>query len=282
MINCLSDLDRILRGEATRLSALRGETIDINGGRLAIVIVGLAMIYGASMGCFAAFHPERANLMQMLASAVKVPALFYLTLAITFPSLYVFNALVGSRLDLVALARLMIASLGVNLAVLASLGPIVAFFSLSTTSYPFMVLLNVVVMAISGALGLTFLLQTLHRMTVARIDPRPDPAAPAPQPPAGGEPPSLAGGESPAADTPTPVQAVEEPGALDWLGGLVLGRNVKTVFNCWVVVFALVGAQMGWVLRPFIGSPDSPFEWFRTRQSNFFEAVWRALVSLIS
>ena len=40
---------------------------------------------------------------QLFASAVKVPALFFLTLAVTFPSLYVFNALVGSRLA-VALA----------------------------------------------------------------------------------------------------------------------------------------------------------------------------------
>ena len=36
--------------------------------------------------------------MQVLASMVKVPLLFYLTLLVTLPSLYVFNALVGSRL----------------------------------------------------------------------------------------------------------------------------------------------------------------------------------------
>ena len=37
-----------------------------------------------------------------------------------------------------------------------------------------------------------------------------------------------------------------------------------------------------WVLRPFIGSPERPFEWFRSRESHFFEAVWRALVQLFS
>ena len=42
------------------------------------------------------------------------------------------------------------ASLGVIVTVLASLGPIVAFFSVCTTSYPFMVLFNVVVFAIAG------------------------------------------------------------------------------------------------------------------------------------
>jgi hypothetical protein len=144
----------------------------------------------------------------------------------------------------------------------------VAFFSLSTTSYPFMVLLNVLVFGVSGILGLTFLLQTLNRITLAPRQPPPGPPAPAaevPRNPAGAE-----------------VQVVEEPGALERLPGHLLGRQVKAVFNCWVVIFGLVGAQMGWILRPFIGDPGAPFEWFRQRQSNFFEAVFRTLWGLFS
>jgi hypothetical protein len=52
------------------------------------------------------------------------------------------------------------------------------------------------------------------------------------------------------------------------------------VFGCWLVLFGLVGAQMGWVLRPFIGAPSLPFEWLRARESNFFEAVLRSLGAL--
>jgi hypothetical protein len=62
----------------------------------------------------------------------------------------------------------------------------------------------------------------------------------------------------------------------------VLGKHVKTVFNLWVIVFALVGAQMGWVLRPFIGNPDMRFTWFRGRESNFFQAVLHTFQSLFS
>ena len=105
--------------------------------------------------------------MQIPASMLKVPALFLLTLVITFPSLYVFNALVGSRLKFLATLRLLIGSMAVMLAVLSSIGPIVAFFSISTTSYPFMVLLNVVVFALSGFLGLGFLLKTLRKLAYA-------------------------------------------------------------------------------------------------------------------
>jgi hypothetical protein len=52
------------------------------------------------------------------------------------------------------------------------------------------------------------------------------------------------------------------------------------VFRVWLVAFALVGAQMSWVLRPFIGSPTQEFAWFRPRESSFFEAVIRSLRSL--
>ena len=34
--------------------------------------------------------------------------------------------------------------------------------------------------------------------------------------------------------------------------------------------------------RPFIGNPGQEFQWFRLRESHFFQAVWRALVQLFS
>lgn len=48
----------------------------------------------------------------------------------------------------------------------------------------------------------------------------------------------------------------------------------------WVVIYALVGAQMGWLLRPFIGSPDMPFTWFRERSGNVFQALGAHLLTL--
>ena len=185
--------------------------------------------------------------------------MFYLTLIVTLPSLYVFNALVGSKLSLPAVVRLLIASLGVNVTVLASLGPIVAFFSACTTSYPGMVLLNVAVFAIAGLFGLRFLLQTLHRLSVA-----------APQRPAG------------SAAVPDTWTAAEPAGPLEPVRDRPVSDQVKMVFRLWVIVFGLVGAQMGWVLRPFIGNPNLPFTWFRARESNFFSAVLHAISHLFS
>ena len=275
MLQFVRELDRILRGDATRMSALRRGTIEIPVGGLSVVILWLGMLYGVCMGCFALFKGGGPSWAQLLATAIKVPILFFLTLIITFPSLYVFNALVGSRLSLLSVLRLLIASMAVMLAVLASFGPIVAFFSVSTTSYPFMQLLNVVVFAVAGFLGLKFLLLTLHRLDLAQngLDQPPPPAAPQvfATPPEGDVP------------APPPPAAAQEPaGALDRMEGRVFGSNVMTVFRFWVVVFGLVGAQMSWVMRPFIGSPGAPFQWFRPRTGNFFEAVLQALGNVFS
>jgi hypothetical protein len=262
-------------------------------GGLAIVLVVLAAFYGACMGCFALFRasqpPELGpSAMQVLASAVKTPALFFLTLLVTFPSLYVFNALVGSRLQVIDVLRLLVAALAVNVAVLAAFGPIVAFFSVSTESYAFMVLLNVVVFAVAGFLGLQFLVQTLHRVTSV-LYPPPPPGAIA-EAALAEEHPGPADEASAAADRGLAMPSIETPappdskslGALDRTEEHALGRHVQLVFRCWMIVFGLVGAQMGWVLRPFIGAPSREFAWFRARESNFFEAVFGALQELLS
>jgi hypothetical protein len=267
------DLDRILRGEATRLPELKRGTVEIPLGGLAVVLTLLGMIYGVCMGSYAVFRGSPTAGLQVLASTVKVPALFALTLVVTFPSLYVFNALVGSRLSIGAVLRLLLAALGVTVAVLASLGPIVAFFSASTTSYPFMQLLNVAAFAVSGLLGMAFLLQSLHRLSLI-----------VPEAPSGPEPPPEAGpGPEPGPEVLEPARPDRPtPGALDRLDDRVLSRHVKAVFRCWIVLFGLVGAQMGWVLRPFIGNPALRFAWFRPRESNIFQAVLQALGNLFS
>lgn len=275
MLNWIRQLDQILRGDATRLSALRDGRIEMRVGGLFVVVILLAIVYGLCMGSFVILRAgpsegfTRDAVLQLIASAVKLPLLFFLTMVVTFPSLYVFNALVGSRLSMVSVSRLLVAMLGVMLAVLASLGPIVVFFAVSTTSYPFMKLLNVVMAAIAGFLGLAFLLRTLHRL--AMIQDQIDFAPPSD---------AAAAAQEVSPDTEEPdSDEGDTKSVLDRVTSSA-GSKATTVFNIWVIVFALVGAQMSWVLRPFIGDPDLPFAWFRQRESNFFLDVFRSLYDL--
>ena len=268
MVSCLKQLDDLLRGRKTVPERLIDGRIDLPLRMFVPLALVLGAAYGFFMGWYAILGRGWDGLEQLIASTVKRPGLFLLTLIVTFPSLYVFNALVGCRLSFGATMRLLVGAIVVNVAVAASFGPILWFFTLNTTSYSFMVLLNVAVFTASGVLGLTFLLQTLNRLSLA-----PRETAPPPPPHQPGE---------PLENEPIKAQLVEAPGALDRIGDHVLGRHVKKVFSCWVVIFGLVGAQMGWVLRPFVGDPNRPFEWFRERESNFFEAVFQTLTSFFS
>ena len=55
-----------------------------------------------------------------------------------------------------------------------------------------------------------------------------------------------------------------------------------TVFRVWLVILAFVGMQLAWNLRPFIGSRDLEFEWFRQREGNFYMAVGQAVQEMFA
>ena len=93
----LKQLDLILRGDV--LKAKPGEKIlDFALGPLIVLNIVLAMTYGVCMGTFAVLGREVPEWQQVLASSVKVPLLFLITLIVTMPSLYVFSALLGTSL----------------------------------------------------------------------------------------------------------------------------------------------------------------------------------------
>ena len=257
----LRELDEVLRGHKADPRLLASGTAHIPIGPLAAMFVLLGVAYGICMGLYAVATRTPPSLMQMVAAAVKVPALFFLTLVVTFPSLYVFSALLGVRLNPKDTLRLILVPITINLSVLASLGTITAFFTLSTTSYPFMTLLNVFFFGVSGVIGLRVLGIMLSRLEEAQ----------APQTVLQPAPSSTEGGGNPG--QPESATATVPPR----LQGTTAAR---ATFQVWVVIYALVGAQMGWILRPFIGAPNLPFEWFRGRESNIFVAVVRTIGTL--
>jgi hypothetical protein len=126
----------------------------------------------------------------------------------------------------------------------------------------FYLLLVVALCTVAGILGLGYLLKMLKRFT-------------------------LFGEHGSAVDaTLNRDDNSQEKTATEMVPPLGLGRPAQstsyTIFRVWVFVFAVVGAQMSWVLRPFIGSPDLEFSWFRERSGNFFQTVFVMLFKLFS
>lgn len=55
----------------------------------------------------------------------------------------------------------------------------------------------------------------------------------------------------------------------------------RRILSFWVVLFAFVGSQLGWTLRPFFGSPDMKFEVVREVGGNFYADVARSMGDVI-
>src|SRR5216117_1917313 len=61
----------------------------------------------------------------------------------------------------------------------------------------------------------------------------------------------------------------------------VYPRKALTIMRAWAVLFAFVGIQLAWSLRPFLGDRNQPFRVFGTYQGNFYAAVIYAVNKLI-
>lgn len=88
-------------------------------------------IYGAIIGSFHSWE-------QALSSAVKLPALYLITLIICFPTLYFFNILFGSKRTFGQHFAMLLTAIAVISVLLFSFAPITLFFLISTFNYQFL------------------------------------------------------------------------------------------------------------------------------------------------
>jgi len=55
----------------------------------------------------------------------------------------------------------------------------------------------------------------------------------------------------------------------------------QVVVLLWILVYAFVGSQVAWTLRPFIGAPGLQFELFRQLGGNFYTNVFASIGELL-
>ena len=54
-----------------------------------------------------------------------------------------------------------------------------------------------------------------------------------------------------------------------------------TLLYIWIMLFGFVGTQLAWTLRPFFGSPDEPFEIFRSIHGSFYADIAHTIARLL-
>jgi hypothetical protein len=62
----------------------------------------------------------------------------------------------------------------------------------------------------------------------------------------------------------------------------VYPKKALTIMRAWALLFAFVGVQLAWNLRPFLGDRNKPFRVFGNYQGNFYAAVIYAVNKLFT
>ena len=199
--------------------------------------------YGATMGIF-------YGVLQALSSAIKLPLLFLLTLAICLPTLYLFNLLYGGRLSVRQVLALALAAITVTSALTLAFAPITIFFLITARDYNFFKLLNVAILALTGIAGLNFLVGGMRSMNALDQVEEPEVVEQDGNPPA------------PSTKSPRPVS--------------------MPLLQMWLLLYGFVGTQLGWTLRPFFGSPDLPFQIFRNLEGNFYTNIAQTIIQVLT
>ncbi len=200
------------------------------GIRIETKIVALLISSSVFFALYGAIIGLSSGGLQIVASAIKLPALYLITLAICLPTLYFPNVITGSKRSFGQYLALLLASMSIIGVMLFSFAPIILFFCLSIKDYRFFQLLNVVVFTITGLIGVNVFYRSLIYIN---------------------------------------EQDSENP------------KKRTAMIRGWLVLYGLVGSQLGWTLRPFFGTPDKPFELFRPLESNFYFHLWKVIAGAL-
>lgn len=214
-------------------------------------------IYGAIIG-------SSSSWLQMIASAIKLPALYLITLIICLPTLFFFDILFGSALGFAQYTAMVLTTVAVISVLLFSFAPITLFFLISVHDYNFFLLLNVAIFALTGLVGINLLYQGMQTLTKSENTKLKEVI------------------HEKIIDQET-IQTNDFEPLLDVIpvpeDGLAKTR--KRLLQFWLVLYGLVGSQLGWTLRPFFGAPTESFQLFRNIEGNFYTQVFQVFLHFL-
>jgi hypothetical protein len=130
------------------------------GDKAAPLVLFCALFFGL----FGAVLGASSGPMQAAVSAVKLPLLFLLTMAICFPTLHILNLLFGAKHSTGQLAVLLLAALAATGTILVGFLPVSLFFLMTNDSYSFFKLLNVGILAVASFYGVRFLAHGMSKL----------------------------------------------------------------------------------------------------------------------
>ena len=119
-----------------------------------LIISGCTFAYGLVMGSYHSFP-------QSLSAGIKVVFLFLCALLICFPSFFVIQQVLGSRMSLRQMMIIVLSGFLLTAVIALSFAPVVVFFQITGGNYHFLQLLHVAIFVFSGIFGMRLIIDAL-------------------------------------------------------------------------------------------------------------------------
>ena len=119
-----------------------------------LTICTLTFIYGVVMGSYHSF-------VQSIVAGLKVIFLFLCTLIICFPSFFVIQQVLGSKMSLRQMLIITLSGFVLTSGIALSFAPIIVFFQITGGNYHFLQLLHVAIFIFSGIFGMRLMVDAL-------------------------------------------------------------------------------------------------------------------------
>ena len=119
-----------------------------------LIICAFTFIYGVVMG---SYH----SLLQSVVAGVKVIVLFICTLIVCFPSFFVIQQVLGSKMNFRQMIIIVLSGFVLTSAIALSFSPIIIFFQITGDNYHFLQLLHVAIFLFSGFFGMRLMIDAL-------------------------------------------------------------------------------------------------------------------------
>ena len=119
-----------------------------------LIIFVFTFAYGVVMG---SYH----SLLQSVVAGVKLFLLFAVALVVCFPSFFIVQLILGSKIKLDRMLIIIMSGLLFTSAIMLAFAPIVVFFQLTGDNYHFLQLLHVGIFVFSGFFGMRLVVEAL-------------------------------------------------------------------------------------------------------------------------
>lgn len=193
-------------------------------------IISLTITGAIAFGTYGFIIGLHENILYALASMIKLPCLYLITLAICMPAFFIFDSFIGSKASMLQSMAMALTATCIIGILLVGFAPVTLLFLITNNNDAVFQFLNIIFFTISGLVGVRFFYYTI--LSDSKED-------------------------------------------------TLLYNKRRTVVRIWMILYAFVGTQLAWTLRPFFGAASENFVFIREIKGNFYSNLLKIISDIV-